>query len=170
MPFPPRTWPALTYTALCRASGERGQSIRDRLPLLRVDPHRLCHVKSFSLPCMCLLGLLSYCLSGCTNILWFRRDHQSYAQWLIKGIFICKTNDQPLKGNESLSEQPLCPVLNYLVKLTCNLCTDWTNSKNRTISSSCFELIINQLSLFTFLLSLFVEQTLHWRYFARNCL
>ncbi len=118
----------------CRASGERGKWIRDWLSLLRADPPRLCHVKSFSLPCTCLLRLQPIASEPAPMILRLERDHQRYSQWLVKGIFIWKTNDYTLKGNESLSEQPLCPVLNYFVNLTCNhICaqTGQTLSRNK---------------------------------------
>lgn len=68
------------------------------------EPLRRCHVKSFSLPCLRWLGLCRTVLISCG----LRKVKPPLSQWLVKGIFIWKTNEWNLNGNESLSEQPLC--------------------------------------------------------------
>lgn len=54
------TWLALAKGLCAGPLGREGNRYRIDSPSFP-DPPRLCHVKSFSLPCMCLLGLQSYC-------------------------------------------------------------------------------------------------------------
>lgn len=126
--FPPRTWLALAKALCAGPLGSEGNrygidspSLALILPGSVMLSHFLCHVCVYWDCGPLLVSLHQYPV--------LRRDHQRYSQWPVKGIFIWKTNDQTITGNESLSQQPLCPVLNYLVNLTCNLiCAQSTNA------------------------------------------
>lgn len=115
--FPPRTLLGLCWMITCRASWREENQYRIDSSY-RSYQDLSCRVIFFSR--YVFIGTAPYCLSASTTNLWLRADQLKYSQWFVKGIFIWKTNGPMLKGNESLSEQPLCPVLKYLLKPTCN--------------------------------------------------
>lgn len=138
--FPPRTWVVLPKNCMQGASGGREKSIQDWLSLLLAYPPRLSHVKSFSLPCRCLLGLQPFAgQSGPITHGW-GRDYQRNSQWLVKRIFIWRTNDPTLKGNESLSEQPV-PSPELFGEPNMHLSIDWP--MDRALSKTGFALVMS---------------------------
>lgn len=155
--------------------GETEKSIKDWLSLLLPNPIRFSHVKSFSLPCSCLLGL------QVTDGQWVRRHCPRNSQWLIKGIFIWKTNGPTLKGNESQSDQPLWPALNYLLNLVITsmpeivLCVRLgsTQSYGKSLIATIFLFIsfiwITVAGISCSLLALWTRNTKAWVNFCLYC-